>query len=121
MAHATRLRWWWWPLRANQPMHALLARPLDSVETAVVGCVDVLERSGDSLTAAWRMPLSVRQSKDAAFHLELSRDPRGRGARGGGSPGAAALSSEDSAVQSGAAGASMVPGSSSSSGGSSST
>merc|ERR1740117_2678991 len=113
MAHATRLRWWWWPLRANQPMHALLARPLDSVETAVVGCVDVLERSGDSLTAAWRMPLSVRQSKEAAFHLELSRDPRGRGARGGGSPGAAALSSGSSTVPSSSS-SSLTPGGSSS-------
>ena len=65
-----------------------------------------------------------RQSKEAAFHLELSRDPRGRGARGGASPGAAALASEDSAVQSGAAGSSTVPSSSSSSltpGGSTST
>ena len=97
-------------------MHALLARPLDGLDTAVVGCVDVLERTGDSLTAAWRMPLSVGQSQEAAFHLELSRDPRvgGRGALalGSASPGAAALAS--SANQPGAAGSAMVPSSSSS-------
>ena len=55
-----RLRWWWWPLRANQPMHALLARPLDSVETAVVGCVDVLERSGSMVKEPpWQRPGSA--------------------------------------------------------------
>ena len=85
-------------------MQALIARPLDGVETAVVGCVDVLERTGDSLTAAWRMPLSIRQSKEAAFHLELSPDPRLGGAIG--SPDATAASSL--AVQPGAVGPSTT-------------
>ena len=74
-------------------MHALISHPLDSIDTAVVGCVDVLERTGDSLTAAWRMPLSVGQSKEAAFHLELSPDPRAGGRRAIGSPSATSLSS----------------------------
>ena len=99
-------------------MHGLLARPLDGLDTAVVGCVDVLERTADSLTAAWRMPLSVRQGKEAAFHLELSPDPRvgGRGASERASPGAA--SSSSAAAQPGAAGSAMVAAALSSSSGS---
>ena len=90
-------------------MHGLLARPLDGLDTAVVGCVDVLERTADSLTAAWRMPLSFRQGKEAAFHLELSPDPRvgGRGTSERASPGAAPSSSA-AAAQPGAAGSAMV-------------
>ena len=96
------------PFQPTRAMHGLLARPLDGLDTTVVGCVDVLERAGDSLTAAWRMPLSVRQSKEAAFHLELSPDPRVGGRGGSERASSDAAGSSSAADQPGAAGSAMV-------------
>ena len=67
-------------LRANQTMHALLALPLDSVETAVVGCVDVLERSGSMVKEPpWHCPRSAPAPfSGRAWQRWLARCSQGR-------------------------------------------
>ena len=52
---------------------ALVSAPLE--EAAHIGHVDVLERSGESLTVSWRKPLAIGQTEAHAYHLELSQDP----------------------------------------------
>ena len=43
---------------------ALLSAPLE--EAAHIGRVDVLERSGESLTVSWRKPLAIGQTEGHA-------------------------------------------------------
>ena len=64
--------------RATPPMHGaatslnarLLPDPAPDT-TAVVGCIDVLEKGVDSLTLSWKQPVAIGRGADQ-YHLELA-------------------------------------------------
>ena len=65
--------------RATPPMHGAVSTSLNSLllpdpepdTTAVVGCIDVLEKGADSLTLSWKQPVAIGLGADR-YHLELA-------------------------------------------------